>query len=536
MSATDDNSDYDVDELLNSCSELRRCISRLTYVGIGHSNELDEALKELRKGIKKEQPVGEIKSYVDKISNILRTLDDDEDQAVEVASSKIDLLNILLAKSLPKDLKKNLKTVKKSSAPDDAATIMGSIAEVIERYISQVESELSPATKGTEPKIGFLAKLFGKKTKTTANPASRLKNIERAVTLPEFEIPQKVKDSLQQLIDQLSSMDGYSNIATTLNTEINNVNRLEQLSSILEMITNAFIEVSDQEHIQFEKFLKTLNSRIVRVNDFINQTLKYSQESNSDSKQLSLDLNTNISGMRDSLSSSQNLDEIKTGLVSHMDNIVNQLNQYCIKQEANSEALVSQMDKLSEQLRATEDEATRLKDDLAEQRVRAQTDPLTNLPNRYSYNERLTQEYNRWRRYRHSLTIVVGDIDLFKQVNDQHGHAFGDIVLTKIAHHLSAGVRESDFVARYGGEEFVMLLPETNIVDATRAINKLRSTISKLEFIHDSEMVPVTMSFGVSEFQNDDTTSAVFERADKALYRAKEKGRNLVCCQRAKSS
>lgn len=534
MSHSNDSSEYDVDQLLATCNELKRCISRLTYVGIGHSDDLDSALKDLRKTIKKEEPIESIKSAVDKISNILRTLDDDDDQSIEVASNKIDLLNILLKKSLPKDLKRDLKSVKKKSQPDDAAAIMSSIAEVIDNYIAEVESNFSASS--VEKKSGFLSGLFGKKKQAIEERPAQEKQPAPVSSVAEFEFPQKLKDSLQHLIDQLSSMDGYSGIANSLNEEINKINRLEQLSSILEMITNAFIEVSDQEHIQFEKFLKTLNSRIVRVNDFINQTLKFSQDNNSDSKQLSLDLNTNISGMRDSLTSSQNLDEIKTGLVGHMDNIVNQLNQYCIKQEANSEVLVSQMDKLQEQLRATEDEATRLKDDLAEQRVRAQTDPLTGLPNRYSYNERLTQEYNRWRRYRHSLTLVVGDIDHFKQVNDEHGHAFGDIVLNKIAHFLGNGIRESDFVARYGGEEFVILLPETAIVDATRAINKLRSSIAKLAFSNEDKQVPVTMSFGISEFENDDTTKAVFERADKALYRAKEKGRNLVCCQRAKSS
>jgi diguanylate cyclase len=534
MSHSSDNSEYDIDQLLATCNELKRCISRLTYVGIGHSDDLDKALKKLRKNIKKEESIDSIKSSVDQISNILRTLDDDEDQSIEIANNKIDLLNILLNKPLPKDLKRNLKSVKKKSQANDAASIMSSIAEVIDNYISEVESNLS--NPPSEKKSGFFSNLFGSKDKEPTDEPTRQTVAAETHTSVEFEFPQKIKDSLQHLIDQLSSMDGYSTIADSLNHEINKISRIEQLSSILEMITNAFIEVSDQEHIQFEKFLKTLNSRIVRVNDFINQTLKFSQNSNNDSKQLSLDLNTNISGMRDSLTSSESLEEIKTGLVSHMDNIVNQLNQYCIKQEANSEALVSQMDKLQEQLRATEDEATRLKDDLAEQRVRAQTDPLTGLPNRYSYNERLTQEYNRWRRYRHSLTLVVGDIDLFKQVNDEHGHAFGDVVLNKIAHFLGNGVRESDFVARYGGEEFVILLPETAIVDATRAINKLRSSISKLEFTNEDKPVPVTMSFGISEFENDDTTKAVFERADKALYRAKEKGRNLVCCQRAKSS
>jgi len=541
----DDQDSQNTEALLNICAELKRGLSRLSFVGMGITDELDKELAQLRKVIKQEGEIDDVKGSIDSISKILRTLDDDSDEKeVSNANQRLDLLSLLLKNQLPKALKNDLKQVQKKSKTGDAAAIMRSIAGVIQTYVSQVESEQNSHQNETPTakKSGFLTGLFSKKDRKSEPEEKNipLTESEASTTLPiadnDISLPQKVRDSLQLLIDQLSSMDGYSEIADLLNTEINKIKNIEQLSSILEMITGAFIEISDQEHVQFEKFLKTLNTRIVRVNEFINQTLKFSQGSNKDSKQLNLDLNNNLSGMKDSLSNSVNLDEAKTAVFSHMDTIVNQINQYCIKQETNSEVLVSQMDKLSEQLRATEDEASRLKDDLAEQRVRAQTDPLTHLPNRYCYNERLTQEYNRWRRYRHSLTLVIGDIDLFKKVNDDHGHAFGDKVLREIANYLAASIRESDFIARFGGEEFVILLPETAIVDATRAMNKMRSGIAKLEIENGGTIVPVSMSFGISEFENDDTTKAVFERADKALYRAKEKGRNLVCCQRAKNA
>jgi len=533
-----DNLDQKIELLLDECANLKRSISRLSFVGMGTSKALDEELAALRSIIKKEGDIKTIQASIDKISGLLRRLDDKPDEKVDELTDKLDLLTILLKKELPKNLKKELKQVQKKSKAETGAEIVRSIANTIESYISEIESHTleNNQTKPVEKKQGFFASLFSrKKGKSNLESDTRFKE-NKVDKVIDHHLPQTVRDSLQHLIDQLSSMDGYSQIADLLNKEIDKINKIEQLSSILEMITGAFVEISDQEHVQFEKFLKTLNSRIVRVNDFISQTLQFSKQTNKDSKQLNLDLNDNLSGMRTSLSSSENLDDAKVAVFNHMDLIVSQVNQYCVKQQTNSDVLVSQMDKLTEQLRATEDEASRLKDDLAEQRVRAQTDPLTNLPNRYSYNERLTQEYNRWRRYRHALTLVICDIDLFKNVNDIHGHAFGDQVLKEVGAFLSAGIRESDFVARYGGEEFVILLPETGIVDATRAMNKMRSGISKLEIKKENVAIPISMSFGVSEFDNDDTTNAVFERSDKALYRAKEKGRNRVCCQRGKSS
>ncbi|MDQ7049922.1 MAG: diguanylate cyclase [Enterobacterales bacterium] len=422
---------------------------------------------------------------------------------------------------------------------------MASIVDVVCLHLEQVEIEISKSNP-EQAKKGFLGGLFSRSSKEPSKLDEQQSedeyskgdetslSTEQAVLLNEA-VPQDIKDSLQHLIEQLASMDGYSEIADLLKKEVKSITQIIQLAKILEMITNAFVEISDQEHIQFEKFLKTLNTRIKRVNTFISDTLDYSKTAATDSKQLNTSLNTNFSGMKDSLTNSKSLEDATSVVFSHLDQMTEQLDQYCETQQKNSEQLVQQMDKLSEQLRATEDEASRLKDDLAEQRVRAQTDPLTNLPNRYSYNERLTQEYNRWRRYRNSLTLVIADIDLFKQVNDVHGHAFGDKVLKEIASFLSAGVRESDFIARFGGEEFIILLPETSIVDATRAMNKIRLGVSKLEITHQNTLVPVTLSFGLSEFDNDDTTKAVFERADQALYRAKEKGRNRVCCLRAKA-
>jgi len=543
MKNTESN-ELDTESLLEACSELKRGLSRLSFVGMGLSGDLDKELAQLRKIIKHDADVSEIKISLDGISKILRTLDDDQDeQAIANANSKLDVLTLLLKKELPSALRSGLKSVKKKAKSKDASEIMRSIADVIGNYVSDVESAVSIDEKSGKKKSGFFSSLFSKNDDEKIdfhenNNANEMDNDATKEPLTEKLLgsyfPQDVKDSLQHLIDQLSSMDGYAVLADSLNEEISKIFKIEQISAILEMITSAFIEISDQEHVQFEKFLKTLNVRIKRVNDFIEQTLEFSQSTSSDSQQLNTDLTGNLSNIKNSLTSAKTLDEAKDAVFDHMDTIVGQINEYCSKQESNSDELVSKMDQLTEQLRATEDEASRLKDDLAEQRVRAQTDPLTSLPNRYSYNERLTQEYNRWRRYRNSLALVIADIDFFKRVNDDHGHAFGDLVLKEIAAYLGAGVRESDFIARFGGEEFVILLPETEIADATRAMNKLRVGIAKMEIKDGDNVVPVTMSFGISVFENDDTTKTVFERADKALYRAKEKGRNLVCCQRGK--
>ena len=320
--------------LLDICNELKRGLSRLSYVGMGLTDELDKELATLRKVIKQDGEINEIKSVINNISKILRTLDDDTNhKEIDKPNQKLDLLSILLKNQLPKSLKKNLKKVKKKSSSDDAATVIRSIAEVIRSYVDSIETDLANHLQEKIPtkKKGFIASLFSKKVSEEDPLSERVKEKPELIAIGNEDttrLPQKVKDSLQLLIDQLSSMDGYSEIASVLNTEISKIKKIEQLSLLLEMITNAFIEISDQEHVQFEEFLKTLNTRIVRVNDFIDKTLKYSQNSNTDSQQLNLDLNNNLTQIKETLTNSDSIDDAKLIVFSHMDDIVGQINQY----------------------------------------------------------------------------------------------------------------------------------------------------------------------------------------------------------------
>ncbi|MCP4414456.1 MAG: GGDEF domain-containing protein, partial [Gammaproteobacteria bacterium] len=173
-----------------------------------------------------------------------------------------------------------------------------------------------------------------------------------------------------------------------------------------------------------------------------------------------------------------------------------------------------------------------LKNNLQQQKLRELTDPLTKLPNRQAYNERLFVESNRFKRYQKPLSLILGDIDLFKKINDTHGHVFGDVALRETASILQNSIRATDFVARFGGEEFIIIMPETNMAAATKAVNKLRIAIQNNQITESITKINLTMSFGVAAFTEGDSSKSVLERADKALYRAKSKGRNQVCAQR----
>jgi diguanylate cyclase (GGDEF)-like protein len=159
------------------------------------------------------------------------------------------------------------------------------------------------------------------------------------------------------------------------------------------------------------------------------------------------------------------------------------------------------------------------------------SDPLTGLPNRRTFEERLRVELARAARYRLPLALVMIDLDHFKRVNDRHGHRAGDEVLRATAEVLDAGKRSGDLVARYGGEELVALLPHSDAQAATAWAERVRAQIAALVIPWNGGPLRVTASFGVAVFPASGTDrDGLVEASDQALYLAKRAGRNRVAC------
>jgi len=150
-------------------------------------------------------------------------------------------------------------------------------------------------------------------------------------------------------------------------------------------------------------------------------------------------------------------------------------------------------------------------------------DKLTNIGNRKYYDDILHEHITLAQRYEHSFSLVILDIDLFKKINDSLGHDTGDKVLREYTKFIGHHLREVDIFCRIGGEEFVLILPHTTKDKAYLLTQKLRMLVE-----NHKQIVPITMSFGVVQYEKGDDAESIFIRADKALYRAKETGRNKV--------
>jgi diguanylate cyclase len=201
------------------------------------------------------------------------------------------------------------------------------------------------------------------------------------------------------------------------------------------------------------------------------------------------------------------------------------------------EALVSQIDKVVKSNRKLENDLICARHELQEQerelhitRHEARTDQLSGVANRKSFEESLTYWLANAERSQEYFALVLCDIDHFKWVNDTHGHHAGDCVVSDVGRMLQNCLRGEDFVARYGGDEFVLLLRGADVNAAVAVSERIRKTAERLNFkaARLSEELAITFSMGLAMAHSGDTRESLLKRADEALYKAKEAGRNCL--------
>lgn len=186
---------------------------------------------------------------------------------------------------------------------------------------------------------------------------------------------------------------------------------------------------------------------------------------------------------------------------------------------------------LHEEMGASTAEVGRLREQLEKAQGEALVDPLTELHNRRAFEQAMVRVPGSAAEDRSPCSLLMADIDHFKRINDTYGHVFGDKVIRYVAQRISLSIKGRDVAARYGGEEFAMLLPETTVQGAMVLAEQIRMTVARGKIHRAGQAEPiggVTISIGVAESVPGDTIEGLVQRADEALYKSKEGGRNQV--------
>ncbi len=363
--------------------------------------------------------------------------------------------------------------------------------------------------------------------------------VEQELADPDFAIPPEpeagysaiashVEATLLGLLDDLPVPEHHKPQAESLRVRIQGGLNLYELVPVLDDFAVLMLAVADLGQREFEGYLAQLNQRLATFQGGLQDAHQGYSESMAAARELDTELRQQVDGLHNSVQEATDLSSLKHLVENRLDGLLSTMSQYQSQRDERDQDVAGRLQTLVERVASMEQEAKGFRDHLEEQRQKALTDPLTGLPNRAAWTERLDLEVARWQRYGGELLMAVLDIDHFKRINDNYGHLAGDKVLKIIAGELNNRLRKTDFMARFGGEEFVLLIPSTPVVGGQQLLETLRAAIEACPFHFKGERVTITVSAGLTEFVEGDRVDEVFERADQALYRAKRGGRNQV--------
>lgn len=337
-----------------------------------------------------------------------------------------------------------------------------------------------------------------------------------------------VADSLRALLDELDLPAHHQPQAEALRQRLQGGLNWYELVPVLDDLGVLVLAVTDSGQREFAGYLKQLNQRLALFLEHLSAAQEGYADSLDSARALDDQLREQVSGLQASVQDATDLDHLKQSLEQRLDGLLDSMNRYQHQRSEREQAVGERLQVLMSRVATMEEEAKSFHDNLEEQRQKALQDPLTGLPNRAAWNERLEIELARQQRYGGDLLLAVIDIDHFKRINDGYGHLAGDKVLKIIAGELSRRLRKTDFIARFGGEEFVLLLPATPMDGGQQLLESLRAAIEACPFHFKGERVSITLSAGLTALLADESSDTAFQRADQALYRAKHQGRNRI--------
>jgi diguanylate cyclase len=341
-------------------------------------------------------------------------------------------------------------------------------------------------------------------------------------------IANHVEATLLGLLDELVLPERHQDQADLLRERILAGLNLYELVPVLDDLAVLMLAIADVGQREFEGYLKQLNERLATFQGGLQDAHDGYADSVSSARELDSELRQQVDGLHNSVQQATDLPSLKELVENRLDGLLGTMEQYQRQRDEREQLVAGRLQTLVERVANMEQEAKGFRQHLEEQRQKALLDPLTGLPNRAAWNERLDLELARWQRYGGELLMAVVDIDFFKRINDEYGHLAGDKVLKIIAGELHKRLRKTDFIARFGGEEFALLIPATPLDGGLLLLETLRAGIEACPFHFRGERVTITLSAGISAFASAERSDQVFERADQALYRAKRGGRNCI--------
>lgn len=526
---------------------LRRALVRVSLAADGQDDGLDQLLGQLREQLRANQ--AQLEPLLPRLEAATLAFEQKrKDTGLEVRDALGQSLRRLLQFRLSRSVKKSLQDyLDQLPARVQKIRLYPALLQQLAAIQEQALADIQ------QPKTGLLDKILGGKGSQAAAVDEQLSDtLEQSAAKPGYQletspaaVPAQISISpsdsnllqdLRRLVEdflaQLEQAPGLAAEVSGLRASLAQLGEAHQVDNgrqqlldaigrMRHLVTQAYL-VANQA---FASYLNAVNGELADIYALLGGAVQHSDQRQAASRQLQAEMMREMSDLEQQASNASDLNQLKNQVKSQLGNIRQALDKYQ-QTEQSQQQLSQQLNSLGEKLKLMEAEAEKNRVNLEQQRHRALHDPLTELPNREGYNERAQAEIQRWQRYGRALSIAVVDIDHFKKINDNYGHQTGDRVIKVIGRSIAKRLREVDFFCRYGGEEFVALLPETEGEAALALMEKIREAIAKASFNYKEQPLNISVSIGMTELRQGDTLEQAFERADQALYAAKNAGRN----------
>ncbi|ADR57866.1 GGDEF domain-containing protein [Pseudomonas putida] len=349
-----------------------------------------------------------------------------------------------------------------------------------------------------------------------------------AVEPPYSQVAAHIEQTLIGLLDDLSLPERHKAQALEMRERVARGLNWYELIPVLDDLAVLMLAITDSGQHEFETYLQQLNERLEGFQSHLHEASAGHADNSTAARELDSQLREHVDGLQSSMQGAADVDSLKHILENRLEGLLVTMDEHKHERDRREQELAGRLQGLSERVASMEHEALGYREHLEEQRQKALLDPLTGLPNRAAWSERVEREMLDWQENGGHLAMAILDLDHFKRINDNYGHLAGDKVLKIVADQLRKRLRGRDFIARFGGEEFVLLLPQTTPAVAAQVAEVLRATVEACPFHFKGERVVITTSIGLSAFRSGERSDQVLKRADAALYRAKELGRNRV--------
>jgi len=507
----------DIQFLTRSNSELKHALQHFID-SAPNSGPLAVQIESIKKALKSNEVIFTFASLVEQYAKMKKNYDKVDYQTKK---KELNTLKLLLKKSLLKNLSSNqtekieeILTSISHNQPDHVIMVL--VGKALENF----SDDLSVLRSQSKVIIGD-KEIISEETNVVATDihlaSKRL--IKDVITISKQLIKTYPNDLFISNI-----LDEATQVADKKGTFFKSINLLERSTTYLALLIQ-------QERCAAEEMLNDIHANIIDVvrHTTVIEKLMDTNKDNADSVK-----NNMVTELKNMEVKAENIETLE-GMQSHIKDSValmaTIMNDYADTQNQINLTNEATINELTLKVNSTSTFVEKLEEKLELAEETNLIDELTTIGNRKGYVVNINKERKAWSSSKLPLTLMLIDVDKFKNVNDIFGHSVGDQVLKCLGQTLKKHIRSTDYVARYGGEEFVVILPATEVKKAIQIAKKIKEIVNNLKFElrKQNKVLKVTCSFGISAFsEQTSNTLDVFNAADKALYQAKNNGRNTI--------